>query len=227
MKTLLLSGWAQPDNALDMLAPDALHFDYSDYMPGSEVMQQLMQFKDVEYIIAWSLGGQLALNAIAEGALEPRHLTLVASQYQFVSDEHVKGMDSFTFEQFRSNYIANPTRTKTRFHALVAKGDSKASEIVKQLKHHPDVENTDRWLPWLDYLMTSPASGQSLENTPNTLIIHGTEDAIVPCAQAQLLADKIPKADINIWENVGHAPFLHDPERLRAEIAEHRAQVNA
>ena len=227
MKTLLLSGWAQPSNALQMLDPQALHFDYSDYPPGAEVMQKLTEFEDVECIVAWSLGGQLALNAIAESVLKPKHLTLVASQYQFVSDEHVKGMDPLTFEQFRSNYIANPARTKTRFHALVAKGDSKASEIMKKLEHHAEVENTGRWLPWLDYLMTSPASGQSLKNTLKTLIVHGMEDAIVPCAQAQLLADQMPNARINIWQNVGHAPFLHDPERLRAEIAEHRAQVDA
>lgn len=222
MSTLILSGWTQPSDALAAIEPDAEHFDYSEYASPEASFLQLEKFKHATHIVSWSLGGQLALRAIAEGILAPEHLTLLGTPYQFVSGEGVTGMDPLTFEQFRANYASNPARTKTRFHGLVAKGDRDFSRVLAELVHHDAVEDTARWLPWLDTLRSYSLRGVTLAHLPRTLIIHGMNDAIVPPAQAQLLAEKLTQATVNFWEDAGHAPHLHDAPRLRAEIAAHR-----
>jgi len=221
MASLMLSGWAQPANSLRMLDANANTFDYSDHSP-ERAIEELKNFKHAQRVIAWSTGGLLAIHAIAQGILKPSHLTLIAAPYQFVSGNGVKGMDPLTFGQFRGNYETDPARTKSRFHALVAKGDAKTGEVLKQLQHHPEVENTARWLPWLDYLKAHSLAEATLDNLPPTLIIHGMKDAVVPHSQSQLLADKLPQVTLSVWENVGHAPHLHDAERLRAEIVGHQ-----
>ncbi len=219
MTTLILSGWTQSAEPLLALSPGARVFDYSDFSSIERCFPGLAQFRETKHVIAWSMGGQLALRAIAIGALAPKHLTLIATPYRFVGED---GMGAETFRLFRESFAKDAPRTKTRFHALVAKGDAKQQEVVRRLVHHHDVENTDRWLPWLDTLGLNDATTEPLGRTPTTLIIHGTHDQIVPHAQGEFLARHLPKATLSSWQGVGHAPHAHDGERLMAEIMAHR-----
>jgi pimeloyl-[acyl-carrier protein] methyl ester esterase len=146
---------------------------------------------------------------------KPKQLTLIAAPYQFVSDERFKsGMDPLTFQLFRESYAKDPARTKQRFHALVAKGDEAPKTILSQLEHHADVDNTGRWLPWLDNLHAVSLRDINLSAVPQTLIIQGAADAVVPQAQGEALLSALPKAKLELWDNTGHAPHLRDKLRL-------------
>lgn len=221
MSILTLSGWTQPTDAIARaLAPNAATFDYSDYASAEASFEALEQYRDVDAIIAWSLGGQLVLRAIAAGVLKPNHLTLIAAPYQFVRSSG--GMDPTTYEQFRTNYAADPARTKGRFHALLAKGDREMRRILPLLGHHHEVENTERWLPWFDELGRVNLADLDLSNLPPTLVIHGENDAIVPVAQSELLTAHVPHITLERWDGVAHAPHLHDASRLQDAIVRHR-----
>jgi len=219
MTTLTLSGWAQPADALAHLADDARVFDFSDYASPETAIAALSNIPHTR-CIAWSMGGTLALAAIAAGAIAPRHLTLIGAPYQFVqSADYRAAMDPLTYQRFHDNYQRDPARTKERFLALIAKGDREATRVMRALRHHQDVENTDRWLPWLQHLGTAQAM---FANASPTLIIHGAADAIVPAAQGETLAALLPQAQLSLWQGVGHAPHVHDAARLRREIAAHQ-----
>jgi pimeloyl-ACP methyl ester carboxylesterase len=224
MPSLLLSGWTQPIDALRVIDPEGVPFDYSAYPSPEASFAGLEQFKHTKSVIAWSMGGQLALRAIAAGVLKPEHLTLIATPHQFVGKG---GMDPITFEQFRTNYATNAARTKTRFHGLVAKGDRDFNRVLDMLGHHPEVENTARWLPWLDDLATSSLLPETLAHVPSTLIVHGAQDHIVPIAQGEWLAHHLPNVTFERWEEAGHAPHLHDSHRLKTAIATHRLTKEA
>ena len=218
-ETLLLSGWTQPVDALKGIAPEGATFDYSDYSSPEASFEALSKnHKHTKCVIAWSMGGQLALRAIIAGALAPQRLVLIAAPYRFVGSD---GMDPVTFAQFRANYIENPARTKTRFHGLVAKGDGDFTNVREMLGHHPEVENTARWLQWLDDLAARELTSEQLKNIPPTLIIHGENDHIVPVAQGEWLARHLPEAKLERWADTGHAPHLHDTARARASIRHH------
>lgn len=222
MSTLLLSGWTQPADALLPVAEDGVLFDYSDYPSPLAAIEALRAVKPRQ-VVAWSMGGQLALRAIAAGALAPEHLTLLAAPVQFVGDVTLAGMDPTTYQLFRHSYVSDPARTKARFHGLVAKGDRQMRQVMEQLRHHPQVEDVARWLPWLEDLAAQRLDVSALASAPPTLIIHGMNDAIVPLAQSEYLARHLPQATLHRWADVAHAPHLHDAARLRAEIAAHRA----
>ena len=152
MTTLTLSGWAQPADALAHLEEDAVVFDYSDYASIDLAIEALKQVPHTQ-CVAWSMGGMVALQAIAAGAIAPSHLTLIGVSAQFVqTPDYRHAMDPFTYRQFRDNYANQPSRTKDRFLALIAKGDRDARRVMQSLRHHHDVENTARWLPWLEEL---------------------------------------------------------------------------
>jgi pimeloyl-ACP methyl ester carboxylesterase len=224
MSTLLLSGWTQAPDALAHVVDDPILFDYSDYASADLAIDALKKMPHTQ-CVGWSMGGQLLLRAIAEHAIAPKHLTLIASPLQFVSDDaHLKGMDTRTFELFRASYASDAPRTAARFKALLAKGDRDAKRILPLLGAHHEVHNTQRFLPWLDDLGRMSLVAANLDHAPPTLIIHGTHDAIVPHAQGEALFKKLPRAQLNSWAEVSHVPHVHDGARIRTEIMAHRAQ---
>ena len=216
MQTLTLSGWTQPVDALFDVVPHAISFDYSDYPDADAAIEGLSVFKDMKGIVAWSMGANLLLRAISANALAPEHVLLIAPPYQFVNrDGFVDGMDTVTFSQFRNNYAHDTQRTVDRFHALIAKGDSKGKEVMKQLHHHPAVTDTGRWLPWLDALGIETLKNLTLPAIPRVKLLHGENDHITPVAQSCYIQALIANIKVERWQDVGHAPHLHDAARFR------------
>jgi pimeloyl-ACP methyl ester carboxylesterase len=58
-----------------------------------------------------------------------------------------------------------------------------------------------------------------------TLVIHGTEDQMIPVSNGHMIAQLIPGSGLEILDGVGHMFFLERPERsaelLRAHVAVH------
>lgn len=53
-----------------------------------------------------------------------------------------------------------------------------------------------------------------------TLIIHGTADRVVPVANAKLLAERIPHAQLRLFPGAGHNLMLEEPQLVAATILE-------
>ena len=52
----------------------------------------------------------------------------------------------------------------------------------------------------------------------STLIVHGGEDTVVDPRNAKLLADRIPRAELVIFPELGHLLFWEDPERFASAV---------
>jgi pimeloyl-ACP methyl ester carboxylesterase len=52
-----------------------------------------------------------------------------------------------------------------------------------------------------------------------TLVICGDEDPLVPVANCRMLADRIPRAELEIVERAGHLLLWDEPERVAPRIA--------
>jgi 3-oxoadipate enol-lactonase len=57
--------------------------------------------------------------------------------------------------------------------------------------------------------------------TSSTLVVHGTEDRMIPVANAALIAERIPGARLEIFDGVGHLFFWEEPERSAELMREH------
>ena len=65
MRTLCLSGWGQPADALASIAPDATHLGYTHHDNVADVLSAIAkEAARYDRIIGWSLGGQLAVRAV-------------------------------------------------------------------------------------------------------------------------------------------------------------------
>lgn len=222
MRAACISGWGQPEDSLRGIAPeDAEHIAYAHLASEQEAIAHIAAVADeCELVIAWSLGGQLALRAIATGLLRPKKLVLIASPFQFArAKEGGIGMPPDTFAQFRQNYEQNPFATLNRAWALIAKDDANGEAV----RHH--LAQTDKeaviaqnWLMWLDVLGRFSCESLYLDNAPPTLILHGKNDAVVYPAQAAALEKILPRVRVEMLPSCGHAPHWHDETGIRARI---------
>jgi pimeloyl-ACP methyl ester carboxylesterase len=53
-----------------------------------------------------------------------------------------------------------------------------------------------------------------------TLVVHGDQDQINLPAMARYTASQAPKAQLKLYENVGHMAFWEQPERFNADLAD-------
>ncbi len=56
-----------------------------------------------------------------------------------------------------------------------------------------------------------------------TLVVHGTEDQLLPVRNGRLIASRIPAARLEIFDGVGHLFFWERPERSAELVREHAA----
>jgi pimeloyl-ACP methyl ester carboxylesterase len=57
------------------------------------------------------------------------------------------------------------------------------------------------------------------------LLMAGAEDPAVPDAQAQLVAERVPEAELHIFPAVGHLPMLEAGETYHAALSDWLARV--
>src|SRR5207253_1811827 len=54
-----------------------------------------------------------------------------------------------------------------------------------------------------------------------TLVVHGTEDQMLPVQNARVIASRIPGARLEILDGAGHLYFWEQPERSAQLVREH------
>jgi len=68
-------------------------------------------------------------------------------------------------------------------------------------------------LAQLQAIATHDTSARLGEVAVPALVVHGTEDRMIPVANARAIADRIPGAKLEIWDDIGHLFFWEQPER--------------
>ncbi len=224
MKTLTLSGWGQQSGTLaGVVGGTATHFDYSGYKNIDEALSAIAKATDGhEVVVGWSLGGQLAVRAISKGLMLPEKLVLIAVPFQFVhSEAHKIGMPRDTFQKFRDNYKNNAARTLSKAWELVILNDKNHEQVRSQLEKYNKQRILEKdWLHWLQMLDGFSCSELDFNNFPQTLIIHGAQDAVVDHSQAQEFIKVIAQAQHIILPEAGHAPHWHDAGFVRKQIGD-------
>jgi len=221
--TLTISGWGQPHDALAHLAPTAKHIDFARHQSAHAALLDIAAHNPTpDLVIGWSLGGQLAVRAIAAGILKPKKLVLIAAPFQFVKRPELPiGMPRDLFDKFRDNYARNPLQTLTKAWELIHKDDTNEQIVRAHLeKHDKQALLTKDWLRWLDLLEEFSCENLYLADFPPTILIHGDGDLVVYPEQSVYFAKAIPHAKHIILPGCGHAPHWHAAQLVKQVIHE-------
>jgi pimeloyl-ACP methyl ester carboxylesterase len=70
-------------------------------------------------------------------------------------------------------------------------------------------------------VMGHDASARLASIEAPTLVVHGTEDQMLPAPNGELIASRIPHARLELLEGVGHMFWWEQPERSAALVRSH------
>ena len=159
-------------------------------------------------IVAWSLGAMQALEAATQ--IKLGSLTLVGASGQFVRrGEYRQGWPERALRRMRERLSEGSGAVLDEFWALaLAPGED--------VPPPPREENAARLELGLAYLADYSMLEYAAKISCPVRLLHGGRDRVCPLAAAELLAEAIPSAELTVWPEAGHAPFLTQPDRFRA-----------
>lgn len=205
-----LPGHGQSTGAQDY-SLDALTNDLALWMEG-------LQLNDVR-LLGWSLGGQIALRLAGLAKHRLSRLLLVSTTPRFVADEEwTHGQDAKQVRIMARGLQRRFSRTLTDFfnqqfgeQEIDAARRQRLGENLSPTVVPPQQEAA---LGALETLRTGDLRRDLTELEVPALVVHGTEDKIIPLGAGRCLADSLPGARFQPFEQAGHAPFLSRPEEL-------------
>jgi pimeloyl-[acyl-carrier protein] methyl ester esterase len=199
------------------------------------VAQLLAQMPPRATLIAWSLGGQLALRAAARAPDRIERLVLIGTTPRFLrSDDWPHGAERQSLEQMRARLVADYRGTVSDFLELQVRGSRDAAAVHAALRtalwQHGEAQ-----LPALQaglaLLATTDLRAQLSSIRIPVLVIAGQYDRVSAPAAGAALAALLPQAQYLEIPRAAHAPFLSHPDQLlpqlRAFLSEDRAAGSA
>jgi 3-oxoadipate enol-lactonase len=103
-----------------------------------------------------------------------------------------------------------------------ALGDGASEDLVERIVSYRTANPPDLagWQAQAAAGATHDAFDRIADITAATLVIHGTEDAVVDPRNAELLAERIPGARLELLRGCGHLAFWEEPERFTGLLKE-------
>lgn len=204
---LIISGWAHGIEAIRPLG-DALadRFDVQ-LLTGSQVLKE-QKIPDADYIITGSMGGLLAMERLPASC---QKLILISSTAKFcAAEDYPCGTHEKILRRMILQLKRNPEIVLTEFYTNV---------------HHPhpaistDPEcSHEELIAGLEYLLTSDVRKKVPNIDIPVLLLHGTQDRIIPPSAADWLHTHLPNSQLNTFSNDGHGLLAHHFDEATAEI---------
>ena len=166
--------------------------------------------------LAWSLGALIAMQAALQSPDRVERLILVAGTPAFVqTPQWREAMPVSTFDHFLEEFRTNPRQAQKRFIALQAHGDRNRRHVRQQLEASASpVGSKIQW--GLDMLRSQSLSTDLAKISCPIHCLYGANDALVPASIADVMQ---ALAEVTLWPETGHAPFLSDRERFVQWVA--------
>lgn len=174
-------------------------------------------------LAGWSLGGLIALAALAKHSRQVAKLALVASTPSFLQrPDWPHGVPPAQLDFFETALKLTPGLLLRRFNAQINQGDAQAKNLTKlteQLTHDdaPDVAALKGGLTLLRDIDLRPILPRI---THPTLLIHGENDPLMKLAGAEATCALFPNARLKVFKGASHIPFLSQPELFADTLAD-------
>lgn len=170
-------------------------------------------------LIGWSIGATLALEAALENPPAVKALFLISGTARMTADEIYPGVDPIVLSAMRRELLRDRTAVLDAFFKSAlqpATDPDTAGTLSQQAK----TIETGALAAGLEYLRATDLRSALPSLAVPTLVIHATDDAIIPCDSGACLARTLPGARFETVEKAGHALPLSHPGRIATLIKE-------
>ncbi|OHU86359.1 MULTISPECIES: pimeloyl-ACP methyl ester esterase BioH [Pseudoalteromonas] len=162
-------------------------------------------------IVAWSLGGLVALYLAKHYPEKVSKLVMLASTPYFVESTNWAGIKEHVLDDFKQQLSQDSNKTIERFLAIQAMGSEHAKEDIKQLrillKKHPQ-PHEEALSAGLDMLKTQDLRQTFSQLQQPVFGFFGRLDALVPKKVCSKMAQLNPSFKYEIAPKASHAPFI-------------------
>jgi pimeloyl-ACP methyl ester carboxylesterase len=167
------------------------------------------------HVVATSLGGMAAQELAIRFSERVERLVLACTT---PGGEHAYPMPAQTVELMQQAATLAPDVAMRRFVANALASEELVDEITQlRLANPPDPAG---WQAQAIAGATHDAFERLSEIAAPTLLLHGTEDAVVDPRNSEVLAERIPNARLEFLDGAGHLFFWEQPERTATLIRE-------
>lgn len=169
-------------------------------------------------LVGWSLGGMLALQLIRRFPEKFTAVVTIASNACFVTrNDWPEAMPRETFKAFYNDYRYESDKTAKRFGLLVIQGSQRGRQLVRELVW--DTRDPEQRLHALAVL--GILDNRALLRNATSPVLHclGGQDALVPPAAADRLAELNASARVVMLPEASHALPVEQPLWLAEQIA--------
>ena len=168
-------------------------------------------------LLGWSLSVSLILKLIRSHSVPVDSLVLIDGTPCFVSrDDFPHGLPKVVVQRMIKRLDSNFTRALGDFHGLLLSAEE---EKVEKRDAIWDLLTNEQYLPKLATARTLLRSlaFEDLRDevstiTLPTLLMHGDQDKICPAGASQYMKEHLGSAEIALFPEAGHAPFLTQAE---------------
>ncbi len=208
-KLCIISGWA---HGLDAIRPmgDALADRFNvQLLTGAQVLKE-QHIPDADYIVTGSMGGLLAMELLPENC---KKLVLISSTARFcATDAYPCGTHEKILKRMILQLKRNPEAVLQEFYKNV-------HYPHPALKTDPDC-SLEELVAGLEYLLAADVRKKVLPIEIPVLILHGSQDRIIPPAAAEWLHAHLPTSRLHLFEHHGHALPSHNFDKILDAIAQ-------
>lgn len=169
------------------------------------------------HLLGWSFGGEIALQLASGNALPIEKLVLVATTPHFCqADDWPHGLPQMQVRAMERQYRRDPQATLAGFRQMMFSGEADAAAGKRLDDLHLPLPDAAAGHTTLATLRQSDLRSRLPAVTVPALVHHGRADSIIPASAGEYLARTLPQTEAELWDDVGHAPFLSCPERSQA-----------
>ena len=190
-------------------------------IPFAQILADWLTHLDLAEVtlLGWSLGGQLALQFSADFPQQVTRLLLVATTPRFCATANWSaGLPSSELRALRQGLQKRYQATMGSFFDLQFKGEDlpaeRRREIIEFAVRPAGRPDAAAALATLDILGQEDLRPLLAAIDRQTLVIHGENDQIIPCAAGRYLSEHLLHAEMVALAGLGHAPFLSRPSAL-------------
>ncbi|MHC3123645.1 alpha/beta hydrolase family protein [Acinetobacter sp. GN11] len=230
-KILLITGWGGGIEPLQSLklhlqqkGCDVQLINIFDVLTGS-FQKQLDLVAEVDVVMGWSLGGQLATHLVDSfynsTGLTKTLITLASNPCFVANNTWQTAMPADVFNQFKASFLQNQQATLKRFYYLITQGSAQAKKDwlnMQNISNPPPYELLLQGLEMLEHL-------NLVDNLKNysgpQLHLFAEQDGVIPCKIIENFKDIATKnMSYKLLTNATHTfPYLQ-VERTIEEICQ-------
>jgi len=170
-------------------------------------------------VIAWSMGALVAIETVVKLKPSVSRLVLVNGTSRFCADkDYPHGIPEQNLRAMAAGLANRPEELFTAFFRDAIFPQTGRSQEIEQRTRTALSLPLEALKDGLCYLRRTDMRNALSEINAPTLIIHGSQDKIIPSSSGEFLKSQIQNSHLTLHENTGHCMILDHPAMIAEDI---------